>query len=139
MFRLTLRALPIALLLAVFAACDDDEPLTPVSPTPDPITENFSGNLNTNGGATHTFTSTATGAMSATLTTLSPDSAQVLGFALGTWNGTYCAHLIAKDDATQASVLFGTVTSSSASLCVRVYDVGRLPGRIDYTITVVHP
>lgn len=138
MFRLTLRALPLALLLAVFAACDDDEPSTPVSPTPDPVTESFSGGLNVNGGATYTFTSNATGSMSATLTTVSPDSA-VVGFAIGTWNGTACSHLIAKDDAMQSSVLFGTVTSSSASLCVRVYDIGRLTESISYTITVVHP
>jgi FAD/FMN-containing dehydrogenase len=138
MLRLTLRALPLALLLAVLAGCDDD-PTTPVSPTPDPITETFSGNLNTNGGATHTFTATTTGSMSATLTTVAPDSATVMGFAIGTWNGTACSHLIAKDDATQTSVLFGTVTSPAASLCVRVYDIGRFTGPVSYTITVVHP
>lgn len=138
MLRLTLRALPLALFLAVLAACDDD-PTTPVTPTPNPITETFSGTLNTNGGATHLFTGTTAGSMSATLTTVAPDSATVMGFAIGTWNGTACAHLIADDDATQGSVLLGTVTSPGASLCVRVYDVGRFTGSVSYTITVVHP
>ena len=138
MFRLTLRALPLALFVALLGACDDDTPTTPVAPTPDPIIETFSGNLNPNGGATHTFTSTTTGSMSATLTTLGPDSA-VLGFAIGTWNGTYCSHISAKDDAIQTSVLYGTVTLTAAPLCVRVYDVGRFTGTVSYTITVSHP
>lgn len=139
MFRLTLRALPLALLLAVLAGCDDDTPTTPISPTPDPVTDTFSGSLTVNGGATHTFTSASAGAMNATITTLSPDSAAVLGFAIGSWNGTYCSHINAKDDATQLSVLYGTVTLANASLCVRVYDVGRLSEPTDYTLTVVHP
>jgi len=138
MFRSTLRALPLALLLAVLAGCDDDTS-TPVSPTPDPVTEAFSGSLNVNGGATHTFTSVAPGSMNATLTSLAPDSGAVLGFAIGSWNGSYCSHINAKDDATQLSVLYGTVTLSRAPLCVRVYDVGRLTDSVSYTITVIHP
>ncbi len=139
MFRLTLRALPLALVLAALAACDDDTPANPVAPTPDPVTVAFSGGLNVNGGATHQFTSNAAGSMTAALTTVEPDTTAVVGFAIGTWNGTACSHLIAQDGATLNSVLFGTVTSPSASLCVRVYDIGHLTDAINYTITVVHP
>jgi hypothetical protein len=57
---------------------------------------------------------------------------------LGTWNGTACQAVLAKDNAVQGSTLLGTA-STAGNLCVRIYDVGFLVSSITYQIDVVHP
>ena len=116
---------------------DNNTPTAPTTPTP-PTTIVFAETIARNGARTHNFTTQSSGQVTATLTTLSPDSALVVGFALGTWNGTSCQQVLVKDDATQGTVLLGGV-SSFGSLCVRVYDVGNVTEPINYEITVVHP
>ena len=130
----------VLVLAAVFAAgCDNDvengTPPTTPSPT---ITESFTGNINVNGAATHTFTVSATGTVTATLTAITPDNTVVTGFSLGTWNGSSCQAVISKDDSIQGNVLTGSVAGAGL-LCTRVYDVGKLTDTIGYTVTVVHP
>ena len=127
---------------AIFFACvaaagcgDDAAPTTPVE-TPVQITESFQGTINLNGAATHTFATTRAGQAQATLTSLSPDSAAIVSFQFGTWNGQYCAALLSKDDATTGQNLVGN--ASLGSFCVRVSDVGRLTAPTDYTISVTH-
>jgi hypothetical protein len=124
-------------MVALFAACDDD-PVTPVTPTPPPtVTETFSGSVGKNGVSLHNFTTQASGTVTATLTTLSPDSELLVGMSIGTWNGTSCQLVIVKTDAKQSTVLTGGV-STLGSLCVTIYDVGNIVNPISYEITVVH-
>jgi hypothetical protein len=138
MFRLTSRTLVFVLLLMA-AACGDDDPTTPTEPTPPAtVTENFSGTLNPNGGATHPFAAQRSGTISATLTAVAPDSAIVMGLSLGTWNGAACQIVLANDNATQGTVVTA-LASSLGSFCVRVYDVGRLVEPTSYELQVVHP
>jgi hypothetical protein len=130
----------ILVLAAMFAAgCDNDveNATPPTSPAPT-ITEVFSGNINVNGAATHTFTVSATGDVTATLSQVTPDNTVVTGFSLGTWNGTSCQAVIAKDDSVQGNVITGRAAGSGL-LCARVYDVGKLTDTIGYTVTIVHP
>ncbi len=94
------------------------------------------GRLTVNGAATHSF-ATGSGQISVTVTELVPDSAAVIGVSLGTWNGTACQIVLANDNATQGAGILGTA-SGPGSFCVRVYDVGRLTGPTEYTLTVVH-
>jgi hypothetical protein len=63
--------------------------------------------------------------------------------SLGTWNGSTCAIVIAKDnmvpstaDAPQAP-LQGRATAAT-NLCVRVYDVGFVPGSANYELLIDH-
>jgi hypothetical protein len=140
------RLIPGLLLLAVVSAgaagCNDNNNNTTVTPTPTPptttVTEVFSGSLSTNGASTYPFSATAGGTVTVTLTTLSPDATLPVGLSLGTWTGSACQVVIANDSAAQAAAISGTVTSA-ASLCVRVYDVGKVTSPVDYTVTVVHP
>lgn len=128
----------LAALVAGAAACGDD-PTTPTTPTPPAtVTETFSGSVTRNGAATHTFATQASGTVTATLTTLAPDSALVIGLSLGTFNGSACQLVITKDDATQGTIVTGGV-STLGSLCVRIYDVGNITDPVTYDITVVHP
>lgn len=136
--RPSLTRLLLAVLLGVSAACSD-EPITAPTPGP-PVTDTFSGTLATNGAVTHPFDATSAGTITATLTSVAPDSAQAVGISLGTWNGTICHAILTNDAATQSFALTGT-TTSRASLCVRMYDAGNIPAdtEVTYTVTVVHP
>jgi hypothetical protein len=126
-------------LALTFSGCDDDNPTPPTAPTPPPTTtDTFSGMVNRNGGVTHTFATQASGTATATLTALSPDSALVVGFSMGTWNGTVCQIVLANDRATQGTVVIGGVSTLS-SFCMRIYDVGNIVDPIAYEFTVVHP
>jgi hypothetical protein len=132
----TLAALTLAL---AAAACGSNDPSTPTSPTtPTTVTETYTDSIGRNGARTHNFSSSSSGTVTATLTTLAPDSALVVGLSLGTWNGSSCQLVITNDAATQGTVLTGGV-SSLGSLCVRIYDVGNITTPITYEITVVHP
>ena len=121
------------------AGCDNDveNGTPPTTPAPT-ITESFTGNININGAATHTFTVSATGTVTATLTQVTPDNTVVTGFSLGTWNGSSCQAVISKDDSIQGNVLTGSV-GGAGLLCARIYDVGKLSDTIGYTVTIVHP
>jgi hypothetical protein len=137
------RSIHLRLLLVVFtlitAACGGDDDATPTEPTTlPPVTETFSGTLTVNGGVTHPFNSLISGPVTATLTALSPDSTVTIGLSLGTWNGVACQVVIADDLAIQGRVVTGRATSGG-SLCVRVYDVGKLVEPTSYEIQVAHP
>jgi hypothetical protein len=135
----SIRFVPLLCLLALAPGCGDDEPETPISPTPPPtVTENFSGSINQNGAMTHPFSTALAGTVTATLTTVSPNSATVIGMSLGTWNGAVCQIILANDKATQGTIVVGTV-STFGSLCLRMYDVGGLTQPTSYEVQIVHP
>ena len=138
MLRSVFRSVPLVVALAVMPACGDDTPTTPTTPTAPTVTESFSGSINPNGAATHTFTGSTAGSITATLTAVGPDSAAVIGFMLGVWNGSSCTRVTANDTASRNSVLYGNLSAAS-QLCVSVYDVGRLTENATYEIIVVHP
>lgn len=141
MYRILLRGLLVSCLAAAAATCSNSNntSTTPTTPTTAGTTETFSGTLNTNGAATHPFTATGSGTVNAVLTTLTSDSPLTVSFALGTWNGTVCQIILANDNAAQAAVVTGSVSTAS-TLCVRIADAkGTVPGPTPYVITVSHP
>ena len=95
--------------------------------------------MTVNGGQTHQFFTSATGAVTATLTSLGEAPPERVGFSMGTMAGSTCTIVLANDQAVVTSVLTGTVSTLQGALCVRMYDVGRLTGPVDYTFTVSHP
>lgn len=136
MVRLIPRMLvTFGLVVATFACSDDNGAIT--SPDPTTVTQVFSGSLNPNGAFTHTFASTRSGPVTATLTSIGSD-ASAIGLSLGTLNGTACQVVVANDRATVNTVVTG-IASSLGSLCVRLYDVGLLTRQTSYEVTVVHP
>jgi hypothetical protein len=140
MARLMVRLGSVLMLILALAACGDDTttPTTPTTPTT--VTETFSGTVNQNGAVTHTFTTTTSGTVTATLTTLGPDSTFVMGMSIGTWNGANCQLVLTNDSATQGTVITGG-TSALGTFCVRAYDVGNITAGnpFTYEITVTHP
>jgi len=144
MRRFAVRSSLILIILTGLAASgcgnsSNNPGTTPIAPSVTSVTEEFTGTLNVNGGASFPFIAQGAGTVSATLTSLGPDSELSVGLSLGTWNGTSCTVAsINNDNAGQGVVIVGQATSSG-SLCTRVYDVGKIADPIAYKITVVHP
>jgi hypothetical protein len=139
-FRRSLwAALAAAAALAVSSCGDSTASSTPTTPSGTTTSETFSDTLTPNGAKTHTFTAAAAGLITATLTTLAPDSTAKVGLSLGTWNGSQCQLILSNDTATQGTQVTGNVSTTSA-LCVRIADsTGTLTQAETYTITVSHP
>ena len=134
----TTRLLLVALIGGAAAGCDDETPTSPNTPSA-PVTETFTGTIAQNGAQTHQFSTVSSGTVTATLKTLAPDNALVVGFSLGNWNGTACQIVLANDAATGGAVLTGTV-SAAGNLCLRLHDVGNITNTpAAYTVEVVHP
>ena len=127
--------------LAFFAAgCSGLIDELPTTPDPVIVTETFTGTLTVNGGATHPVFTAATGTVTATLTSLGENPPANVGFSIGTLTvGGNCNIVIANDAAVVATVVSGNVSTLAGSLCVRIYDVGKMSGPLDYTFTVSHP
>ncbi|HUL74632.1 MAG TPA: hypothetical protein VLT86_16095 [Vicinamibacterales bacterium] len=111
-------------------------PTTPVNPT----TDTFAGTLTVNGAVTHTFVVLTAGTITATLTTVGPDSTTPIGISIGNWSGTTCSvgQGLFQDHAVQGAILTATV-SLPGTLCLRVYDPGTLTDSATYSVDVVHP
>jgi len=139
MFR-SFAALVCVVFAAMVSGACDNGPTTAPSPSPgNPVTETFTGELKLNGSRTHSFSAAASGAVTATISTLDP-SGSVIGFQLGTFDTVTCSAVLSNDLATTASVLGGS-TQTAASLCVRVHDpngVIAADATVNYTITVSH-
>ena len=127
-------------LLAAIAGCSGTIDDIPTTPDPVITTDTFSGSLNINGGQTHFVFATATGMITATLTSLGGTAPAKVGFSLGTLGTSgNCTAIITKDDAVVGTAIQGSVQNLSASLCARIYDVGALTETVAYTFTVSHP
>lgn len=123
------------------AACSSQLDSFPTTPDPVRVTEKFTGTLTINGAASHTFFTSATGSVLATLTSLGENPPATVGFSLGTSTGPTCSigTGLAVDKAVVGTVITGTVSSLAGTLCVRIYDVGSLTQAVPYEITVEHP
>jgi hypothetical protein len=134
MSRLKYLTVALALTAAACGSSDSGNPTTPTIPT---VTDTYSESLTKNDAVTKSFVTSQSGPVTATLTTLAPDSTLVVGLALGTWNGTACQVVLANDKATQGSVV-DAQASTSGNLCVRVYDVGNVTTPTTFEVQVVH-
>jgi hypothetical protein len=131
------------LLLPVLAAgCGDSilDQIAANAPTAVIVTDTFAGTVTRNGATSHPFNITFSGGgdITATLKSIAPDAAAVVGMSLGTWNGTSCQAVISNDRATTTASILGRATSAG-QLCVRIFDVGTLNEPQNYEVEVVHP
>ena len=138
MRAIILRALVLSVAL-VAAGCEGEIANLPTTPDPVTVTETFTGTLTVNGAQTHNVFTGATGLVTATITSLGESAPEKVGLSMGTLAGATCTVVMHNDNAVVTSYLSGTVATLAGSLCVRVCDVGKLTGPVDYTITVSHP
>ena len=135
LFKFVAFVLPVAMFAV---ACEGDIASIPTTPDPVTVTETFTGSVNINGAATHAFVTFATGAVTATLTSLGENPPAAIGLSLGTMSGSTCSLVLTNDKAVVTSIVTGTVTTLGGSLCVRIYDVGSLTASVPYEIRVEH-
>jgi len=146
MFLLPARRLALVMLVVAAAAagsgCDEVKDPFHLTATPITYTENFNGTLTTGASANHPFTVLISGTVTLTLTSVAPDSAQKLGFDIGTWDGTTCNPIFGtgSKDATQGYTLSGPAVAPN--FCARIHDgLNRIPAEttVSYTVKVDHP
>ena len=137
-FMYGLFVFPLALLAG---ACSSVYDSLPTTPDPVIVTDTFTGTITINGAASHPFFTSATGTVTATLSSLGEKPPAMVGFSLGTYSGTTCSVTtgLFNDKAVVTSVLLGTVSTLGGSLCVRIHDVGSLTEPVTYEIKVQHP
>ncbi len=86
---------------------------------------------------------TTLGAVTVTIVSLSPNSAQIVGMSLGVWNGTACSTSPATGgSATDVASTGSSITlntTAAGNLCARLYDVGFITTPVLYTMQVTHP
>jgi hypothetical protein len=144
MYRLTVRAVLLAVAVLATGACSNDTLSSLTTPTtPQTFTDTFTGTLSKNGAFTHSFTTASLGSITATIANLQPTSSQIVGLSLGVWNGAACSTSPAtggssSDVATTGSSITLNATAAG-SLCVRLYDVGFINDPVLYTLQVQHP
>lgn len=144
MRRSLFRTVLVLALAATGAACDNVDESIPTTPTnPTPIVDTLTGSITVNGAETRQFTVTQSGLVTVLLKSVrrqgteEADATTTMGLGLGTWNGSSCQVVMAKDDALQGSSVIGQV-SGVGQLCVRVHDTGKLTTPLDYTVEVTH-
>jgi hypothetical protein len=132
------RALWVPCLVAALAtACGGVGDLPTDGPTITPTTENFAGSISKNGVALFTFSEVVSGTITATLTTLSPQTDISVSFSIGTWDGATCSVGVSND----AAVVNSTLTGEAApgAFCVRITDSsGKISDKENVGVTVVH-
>ena len=122
--------------LALATSCNPTVPTTPTTPTP--LTESFTALLTTNGALVFPFTEATAGAVTATLTTISPDAGLTLSVDLGTWNGANCTIVVTTNPAVQGASVTA-MANAAGSLCARVSDAnGVVTSNESVTLTVTH-
>jgi hypothetical protein len=139
MRSLTFRLFLLSLSLPLLMGCEGEIANLPTTPDPVIVTDTFTGTITVNGAATHNVFTSATGTVSATLTSLGENPPEKVGFSMGTLAGATCNVVLHNDNAVVTSNLIGSVQTLAGSLCVRVYDVGSMTEPVSYTFTVTHP
>jgi hypothetical protein len=134
-----LTATIAAVAVTLLASCGGGSTTSPTpTATPTPVTETFNGTLDPAGSTVFPFTVAAQSTLTATLTTLSPQTTITVGFGIGQPASGVCTLISGgyTETAKVGQVLSGTIVPGS--YCVVVYDIGNVQVTNDFVITVVH-
>jgi hypothetical protein len=137
------KVLLLGAAILAMTACSNSATQAPTTTTAAPVTDTFTGTLSANGAFTHIFSVSTLGAVSVSIVSLSPNTAQVVGLSLGVWNGSACSTSpatggSASDIATTGSTITLN-TTAAGSLCARLYDVGFITTPVLYSMQITHP
>jgi hypothetical protein len=137
-----MKRVALVMAAALAAACGGSSTSPSVVTPPTTVTtETFTGVVPVGGLKIHTFTVTAPGTISVTMTAAGPPPTITMGLGLGNPDASGNCILIATNPSAIASTttphLSGTLTSSGA-YCVEIVDVGNAAGPITYSIAVSH-
>lgn len=133
----TLQRLVLSATCAIAATGCGDSP-TPTAATPPAATTfTFASTFTTQGSASRSFEQLATGSVSVTLRSVSPDIRIGVGLGIPRADGTGCnlAHAV---EVTAGSAPQITTTADPGVWCVRVWDVGLVPEHATFALDVQH-
>ena len=128
-------------LLVSLASAACNEPVTPTSPTTtitSPVVDTFASQLTPLGTATRAFSMRETGTVTVTLTSVSPASIVGVGVGIPRPDGFGCNLTHAVETGAGSSPHIET-TAERGSYCVKLYDPGRLPGPVSFSVTISRP
>jgi hypothetical protein len=131
------RGLAALALASALVSCGGNTATSATAPTL--TTEQFNGSLVPGGSVTFPFTAVSTGAVSATLTTLTPQTTITVGFGIGQPSGGACLLISGAYSETEKAGVSLSDTISPGSYCVELYDIGNVSSTDSFTITVTHP
>jgi hypothetical protein len=134
--------IPLVAILAL-TACGSDSGDDATSPTPVLATDTFSGSIEQNGAAVHSFTVTSSGyTLLAGYTAISPASVTALGVGIGSWDTSTssCSLNITQNDTARSGSTAISGTVNSGNYCVRIYDAGNIPAgaSASYSVQIQH-
>jgi len=135
-----IRICAVVLVVGATACTKNSTTPTTTTATATRTTDTFSGTVQVGGRDFRGFTVSQTGQVDVTLTSAGPPSTIVMGLAVGMPGDAMCAPIAGASTITQAGTaaqLSGT--TSAATLCVQVYDLGNQTAPISYTVAVTHP
>ena len=134
------RGLTVSLAAALgfgAAACDSGNLTVPTPPAT--VTEVFTGTLGQGVRLTHSFEIPVLGGVTAQIISVDPTDAAVMGFLLGSWDGTTCRPILLTSAALLGSSLAGIAQPST--MCVQLFDVGNYADEVavTYAVSVTRP
>jgi hypothetical protein len=130
-----IRGTVLAVIAAVTIGCGTET--VPTAPTLE-TSFTYATTVTANGAAARTFSTYDTGTITATLTNVTPAVALGLGIGIPRSDGGGCL-LTTSVEATSSSTPQIVLRADSASTyCLKVYDVGRVTERAEFSVTVTH-
>jgi hypothetical protein len=113
--------------------------LTTTAPTPNVVTETFTGQVGQNGTVVYSFTVTNAGySLLAGYTSITPASVSALGLGVGAWDPTSmtCGLNQLQNDTSRSGSTAISSTAGAGAYCVRVYDAGNVGTDVTASFTV---
>lgn len=127
----------MTLSIALFSGgCND--PVTPTSPITSPVIDTFASQLSPMGTATRGLTIRETGKVTLTLTSVTPPAIVGVGIGIPRADGSGC-NLAQSVETTAGSSPQIEATAEGGAYCVKLYDPGRLPGPVSFSLTIQRP
>jgi hypothetical protein len=111
----------------------------PTTPSTNPTTDTFNGNLAPNGSLVFTFSVATAGSVAVTLTAVSPATTSPLGLGVGQSSSDgSCTIATSTSGATAGGSPQLSANENPGNYCVKVSDAGSLATTSAVTVTVTH-
>lgn len=109
----------------------------PTSPTLE-TSFTYASSLTSHGAASRTFTTYDAGNVTATLTSVSPAIVLGIGIGIPRSDGGGCLLTTAVETASGSAPQLSIRAESASAYCLKVFDLGRVAERAEFSVTVTH-
>ena len=130
-----IRGTVLVLIAAVTTGCGTET--VPTAPTLE-TSFTYATSITPNGAAARTFSTYDTGSITATLTSVTPAVPLGLGIGIPRSDGGGCLLTTSVEAASSSTPQLVLSADSASTYCVKVFDVGRVTERAEFSVTVTH-